>query len=318
MGLYGDITGEYMQDVTLTPRFDVSAKLAREMWKQRFAQQVDGVLAIDPVTLSYVLRATGPVQLPTGDTLTADNAVQMLLSDVYAKYPDPVVQDAFFASASSAVFDKVASGGFDTKAFVSALTQSADESRLRLWSADTAEQRRISGTPVAGELPTATADSSQFAVYLNDGTGSKMDYYLDKSVSVGSSVCRKDGRPTSVVEITLKNTAPADAATSLPRYVTGGGDFGVEGREDQDPARRVRTRGRDLPRCHEGRQDDGRADGNRRWAPRGPAADHARPRREPDLPRCLPRRGEVREGSGAGELDSRRPADRGQAPYVRL
>ncbi len=55
-----------------------------------------------------------------------------------------------------------------------------------------------------------------------------MDYYLDKKVSVGSSVCRKDGRPTSVVEVTLKNTAPADAATSLPRYVTGGGAFGTE------------------------------------------------------------------------------------------
>lgn len=217
-----------MQDVTLTPRFDVSAKLAREMWKQRFGQQVDGVLAMDPVTLSYILKATGPVQLPTGDTLTADNAVKLLLSDVYAKYPDGNVQDALFASAASAVFDKISSGGFDTKAFVSALTESAGEGRLRVWSADKAEQRRISGTPVAGELPTASAESRQFAVYLNDGTGAKMDYYLDKRLSVGSSVCRKDGRPTSVVQITIKNTAPADAATSLPEYVTGGGNFGVE------------------------------------------------------------------------------------------
>lgn len=227
-GLYGSITGKYMQDVTLTPRFDVSAKLARAMWKQKFGEQVDGVLAMDPVTLSYILKATGPVKLPTGDTLTSDNAVKLLLSDVYAKYPDPVVQDAFFASAASAVFDKVASGDFDPQQFVSALTQSAGEDRLRLWSADRAEQRRISGSAVAGELPTESASSREFAVYLNDGTGSKMDYYLEKTVSVGSSVCRKDGRPTSVVEVTIKNTAPADAATSLPEYVTGGGDFGVE------------------------------------------------------------------------------------------
>lgn len=227
-GLYGNITGEYMQDVTLTPRFDVSAKLAREMWKQRFGQEVDGVIAMDPVTLSYILKATGPVKLPTGDTLTSDNAVKLLLSDVYAKYPDGNVQDALFASAASAVFSKVSSGGFDARVFVSALATSAGEGRLRLWSADKAEQRRISGTAVAGELPTESASSREFAVYLNDGTGSKMDYYLEKSVSVGSSVCRKDGRPTSVVEVTLKNTAPADAATSLPEYVTGGGAFGVE------------------------------------------------------------------------------------------
>ncbi|MBP1301308.1 DUF4012 domain-containing protein [Curtobacterium sp. 1310] len=227
-GLYGDITGQYMQDVSLTPRFEVTAQLAREMWKRKFGQEVDGVFAMDPVTLSYVLRATGPVQLATGDTLTADNAVQLLLSDVYTKYSDPAVQDAFFASAASAVFDKVSSGGFDAKRFIGALTQGADEGRLRLWSASDDEQQRLDGTALAGELPTASRETRQFGVYLNDGTGSKMDYYLDKTVSVGSSVCRQDGRPTSVVQVTLKNTAPADAATSLPRYVTGGGDFGTE------------------------------------------------------------------------------------------
>lgn len=226
--LYGSITGEYMQDVTLTPRFDVSAQLAREMWKQKFGQQVDGVLAIDPVTLGYMLRATGPIQLPTGDTLTSDNAVKLLLSDAYAKYSDPKVQDAFFAGAASSVFQKVSSGGFDTKQFIAALTQGTSEGRLRLWSADQSEQRQIDDTAVAGSLPSATKATRQFGVYLNDGTGSKMDYYLDKTVSVGSSVCRKDGRPTSVVQVTIKNTAPADAATSLPEYVTGGGDFGTE------------------------------------------------------------------------------------------
>jgi nitrate reductase NapE component len=225
--LYGDITGEYMQDVTLTPRFDVSAQLAREMWKRKFGQQVDGVLTMDPVTLSYLLKATGPVQLPTGETLSSDNAVQLLLSDVYAKYPDPTVQDLFFASAAKAVFDRVSTGGFDTKQFVAALTQGVGEGRVKLWSADHGEERRIAGTAIAGELPTVTAATREFGVYLNDGTGAKMDYYLERTVSVGTSVCRKDGRPTSVVQVTLKNTAPADAATSLPEYVTGGGAFGT-------------------------------------------------------------------------------------------
>ncbi|MDM7887432.1 DUF4012 domain-containing protein [Curtobacterium sp. RHCJP20] len=225
--LYGEITGRYMQDVTLTPRFDLSAELTREMWKQKFGQQVDGVLAVDPVTLSYILRATGPVQLPTGDRLTADNAVQFLLSDVYAKYPDPSVQDLFFASAASAVFDKVSTGSFDAKQFVSALTQGEQEGRLRLWSATKAEQAQLEGTPLAGDLPVATTSLRQFGVYLNDGTASKMDYYLEKTVSVGASVCRADGRPTSAVEVTITNSAPADAATSLPEYVTGGGLSGT-------------------------------------------------------------------------------------------
>lgn len=77
-GLYGSIVGEYMQDVTMTPYFPLSGQLAREMWKRQYGTEVDGVLSMDPVTLSYLLRATGPIPLPTGDTLTSNNAVKLL------------------------------------------------------------------------------------------------------------------------------------------------------------------------------------------------------------------------------------------------
>lgn len=226
-GLYGAITGQYMQDVTLTPRFDVSAALAREMWKQKFGSEVDGVVAVDPVTLGYVLRATGPVQLPTGEVLSSDNAAQLLLSEAYSKYPVPAEQDAFFSSAASAVFSRVAAGSFDAKSFIGALTTAADEGRVRVWSANPAERSELAGTAVADQLPESGSGAQRFGVFLNDATGAKMDYYLQKRVSVGSQVCRRDGRPTWVVSVTLTNTAPADAGSTLPPYVTGNADFGV-------------------------------------------------------------------------------------------
>ncbi len=111
------------------------------MWQRETGQQVNGVIAIDPVTLGYLLKATGPVQLATGDTLTSDNAVKLLLSEAYARYSDPKVQDAFFASAASAVFEKVSSGGFDAKQFVAALTQSAGRG-----TAPALERRRVRRT----------------------------------------------------------------------------------------------------------------------------------------------------------------------------
>lgn len=226
-GLYGAITGQYMLDTTLTPRFATTAKLASAFWQQRFGQKVDGVVSIDPVTLGYLLNATGPVKLATGDTLTSDNAVAVLLSQVYARYSDPAMQDAFFASAASSVFNAVTSGSADPAKLVTALSRGAAERRIMVWSSRGTEQRRIVGTSAAGGLPVSTQANARFGVYLNDATGAKMDYYLTKQIAVGSKVCRADGRPTWTVQVTLKNTAPADAATSLPRYVTGGGDFGV-------------------------------------------------------------------------------------------
>jgi len=226
-GLYGDITGQYIQDVNLTPQFPLAAQLAREMWKRQFGTSVDGVLSMDPVALSYLMTATGPITLPTGDVLTSENVVPLLLSEAYARYSDPVQQDLFFAGTASGVFSAVASGALDPQVLVEALARAGDERRVYLWSADPTEQARIAETSLAGELPTSTSTAPKFGVYLNDGTGAKMDYYLGVEFGVGQAVCRQDGRSTYVVEVTLRNDAPADAATSLPTYVTGGGIFGV-------------------------------------------------------------------------------------------
>jgi hypothetical protein len=226
-GLYGSITGEYIQDISLTPRFDTTARLASAFWQTRYGERVDGVLAIDPVTLSYMLAATGPVRLATGDSLSSGNAVQLLLSEVYARYPDPRTQDAFFASAAGSVFQAITTRSVDAKGLIAALSKAAEERRIRVWSSHPSEERSIDGTAVSGALPVSTKKIPRFGVYLNDATGAKMDYYLTKQVAVGSQVCRRDGRPTWTVDVVLKNTAPADAATRLPEYVTGGGHFGV-------------------------------------------------------------------------------------------
>ena len=226
-GLYGAITGQYIQDVNLTPQFPLSAQLAREMWKRQFGTEVDGVLSIDPVALSYLLTATGPVTLPTGDVLTSDNVVSTLLSTAYSRYSDPTQQDDFFAGAAATVFSSISSGDLDASALLAGLARAGEERRLYLWSADDTEQSRIAETTLAGELPTSTVDQPRFGVYFNDGTASKMDYYLGAKISIGQAVCRQDGRPSWIVDVTLTNNAPADAATSLPEYVTGGGQLGT-------------------------------------------------------------------------------------------
>lgn len=226
-GLYGDITGQYMQNVNLTPQFPISGALAREMWKQQFGTEVEAVLSIDPVALSYLLEATGPITLVTGDVLTSENAVQLLLSDAYVRYSDPQEQDLFFAAAASAVFDQVAGGDLDPRKLLEALGKAGSERRINIWSAVDAEQSELGKTTLAGTLPTKTDDVQPFGVYFNDATASKMDLYLDVRVSHGQVTCREDERPNYGVTVTLRNTAAADVATALPEYITGGGTYGV-------------------------------------------------------------------------------------------
>ena len=226
--IYGDITGEYIQNINLTPDFAETGALAREMWRIEFGVEADGVLSVDPVTLSYLLRATGPIALATGDSLTADNAVNLLLSEVYDRYDDPAEQDAFFAAAAGAVFDAVKSGRADPAKLIDALAQAGREYRVLINSADEDEQAVLADTTLAGGRPLSSDDVQTFGLYLNDATGAKMDVYLDVQTEVGQSVCRLDKRPQFAVQVTMANTAPADAATTLPPYVTGGGAFGID------------------------------------------------------------------------------------------
>ena len=225
-GLYGDITGQYIQDVNLTPNFSLSALLAREMWTRQFGVEADGVISIDPVALSYLLKATGPIALPSGEVINADNAVQLLLRDVYARFENPADQDKFFATAAESVFSAVSSGSVDPVALVTALNQAGSEHRVLVWSAHDEDQAVLKGTTLVGALPVSDADATRFGVYLNDATGAKMGMYLDMQIAVGQVTCRKDKRPNYGVSVTLSNIAPTDVAT-LSDYVTGGGVYGV-------------------------------------------------------------------------------------------
>nr|WP_241742032.1 DUF4012 domain-containing protein [Microbacterium yannicii] len=229
--IYGERPGRWLQNVTQVPDFAVSAALAREMWaREHGGQQVDGVIAIDPVTLSYLLEATGPVTLPTGDVLTPESAVPLLLNEVYKRYPRPADQDAFFAAAAAAVFDALTRGDIDPATLVGALTRAGDENRLLLWSAHEDDQQVLADTTLAGGLPRSDAAASRFGVYLNDGTGSKMDFYQTASSTVAWATCdlgaSGEASGDAVLTVTVTNTAPADAAT-LPRYITGGGTYDV-------------------------------------------------------------------------------------------
>ena len=222
--LYTDRAGRYFQDVALTPYFPTAAALAKQMLEQATGLRLDGVIATDPVALAELLRATGPVRLPLGGTLTAANAVSVLLSDVYLRVPDPRQQDAFFGQAAKAVFDALSAGQGDARATVRALATSASQGRLSVWSSRPDEQQQLAGTALEGVLPRVDAPGRpSIGVFLDDSTGGKLDYYLRQEVAVVGAGCSST-RAEFDVRITLTSTAPK---TALPDYVTGGGTFGV-------------------------------------------------------------------------------------------
>ncbi|MFC7548903.1 DUF4012 domain-containing protein [Plantactinospora sp. GCM10030261] len=203
--LFGDLAGIYPADVNLSPHFPTAATLYREMYRRHTGQTVDGVLATDPVALAHLLRVTGPVELTGGTALTSATAVKALLSDVYRQPSEK--QDGYFARATKAVFDALLTRPLDMRAVVTALGQSVAERRLLFWSAHPEEQKTIAGTAIAGILPDQET-TPRVGVFLNDGTGAKLSYYLRPEATLSVADCRPDGRRELRLRVTLGSTAP--------------------------------------------------------------------------------------------------------------
>ena len=223
IALFEDRPGRYLQNITSIPDFSEAGPTIAARWEGRFGGQVDGVIAVDAIVAEHLMEATGDLSFGPF-TATSETVTDILLSQIYAAVPDPTVQDDIFAQAAGAIFGAVLSGD-DPRALIGALAESAEEGRIRIWSAHEDEEKLLASTALGGTVPHDSEDATYVGVLLNDGTGAKMDYYTRASISTAIGTC--DGAPTTQVRVTWTNTAPADAATSLPPYVTGDGFYGI-------------------------------------------------------------------------------------------
>ncbi|PTL72079.1 hypothetical protein C1I63_03975 [Rathayibacter caricis DSM 15933] len=216
---------------TSRPDFPTASSIATQFWAQKFPdQKIDGVLAIDPVALSYLLDSTGPVAMSDGTELTSENTVSTLLNEVYFRYPASTVADetdAFFSEASATVLGKILSGDMEPTRMLPAIVKSVEESRILAYSTDPDEQALLAPTPIAGILPTVNDATTTTGVFFQDASiGSKMDYYLDTAVTQSSANrCAASGA-TFTTQVTLTNTITKQVARTLPSYVAANGGDG--------------------------------------------------------------------------------------------
>ncbi|RYU13700.1 DUF4012 domain-containing protein [Nocardioides iriomotensis] len=206
VALFTDRLGRFSQDVNLTPDFPRTGELVRAMWQKRYGTRVDGVLSADPVALSHLLRATGPVDV-AGEPVDADSAVPLLLSQVYADVADPAAQNRFFDRVARSVFGAVVTGQGDARGLLDGLVRSTEEGRTLVWSAHPEEQDLLAPTRLGGAFPVADDATPDVGVYLNAVPAYKLDYYLDHRVDVVADRCAR-GRQHLTVTVRLSSRVP--------------------------------------------------------------------------------------------------------------
>jgi hypothetical protein len=210
----------------LSPNFPDAARIWAHLWQAQSGQRVDGVFGVDPFALQAMVGAAGPITVKGyGGTYTGENLAQYIEQQEYVDFPGRAsrLRKHFIAQVATAAIHKMLSGSGDPQAITTALGRSAGLGNLALWASRPGEQQQISGTPLAGEIPATQGPYA--AVSFDSALGSKLDYYLDRSLTYTAGSCSADDR-ASAITVKLTNDAPRHG---LPAYVRLRGDKSITG-----------------------------------------------------------------------------------------
>ncbi len=200
-----------------SPDFPQTAEVLLDLYEQSGAGQLDGVIAADPLWLSYVLRATGPVYTRAWDSpIRSENVSTVLQHDSFLlpkKRSDHVQREIGLA-----VWRSVVGGPLEPVALADALTRGTEERHLQVYSRHEGEEAVVRRLGASGEV--RLGDNPLFVVW-QDATNSKTGYFARRETTQRVTL-HPDGSATVTTEVTLRNEAPPGP----PSLLLGSGNSG--------------------------------------------------------------------------------------------
>jgi hypothetical protein len=212
---FANTTTDY-RNSNLSSHFPYAAQIWKSMWEQQTGMNVDGVISIDPVALSYVLGAVGPVTMPDGEVITRDNVVELTESTAYIRFPtDQPARKKYLQDIAKGVVKKMTGSVRSPRELLDALGKAVSEGRIAVWSSSPADQNLLEKTPLAHVVPDDPAPYAD--VVVNNLGGNKLDYYLKRGIEYSADGCDGATR-NSTVTIRLASKVPTGP---LPDFVAG-------------------------------------------------------------------------------------------------
>jgi hypothetical protein len=212
---YGS-AGEW-SNINMTPDAPSAATAIERLYETVEGDRLDGTILADPVALSLLSRAAGPVRVPgTATTLDPERIVPFLTNEAYSLFPDAPTRKRILGAVAGEVFVRFLSGAaVDPAAAGRALVEAGADGHLILHSADDEVQVALEAADVAGSL--AGSGGDYLGVVVNNAGGNKIDFYAERTVRYEVEL-RADGSALGLAEATFLNGAPS---SGQPVYVIG-------------------------------------------------------------------------------------------------
>ena len=206
------------QSVNAVGDFPTSARWMSAMIQSARGTHVDGVVGVDVVTLSNLLRVVGPVRIPSiRPRVNASNVARLVLHDLYLKYPAGSQQWRHdeISSIAQATVDKMKNASFDPANLIRAMAKSIPGRHLLFYDSVPANEADVAAFHASGGLHDSGANPIHLSV--QSGVAAKLDWFMHTDVTYQIHVL-DTGTAIITTTVHLTNTAPAHAK---PSYALG-------------------------------------------------------------------------------------------------
>ena len=224
VALYSRSVGYMSVNTNCIPDFPRVCDIFSQLWFATNNEHVDGFVAIDPIFLQMLMGLTQGTQTADGTVLDGGSTVRVLMHDTYWRnLDDYAATDVYFTEAASAALDCIMGGvpSMDPKALLQVIRRGVDGGNLLMWSANADEQAIIEGLGASGEV-TLDPAAPQLGVYLNNGSWSKFEWYLNIDFSMGEAAANADGSRTYPCSLRLANAMTPEELEASNAVITGG------------------------------------------------------------------------------------------------
>ncbi len=204
LGAFSDL-----RQTGLSPTFPSVGDAWLEMFESATGERLDGVIAMDPIVLGKLTRATGPIEAAGWSvSINAANARRLMLRDTYTHFGrwGERAQTRYLRDLVNVLWSRLSSGDVKVGALATALGQAVETRHLKIYVRDPDAARALRLAGADGD-PRAAGANVQM-LFHNNWSASKVDFLLQRELATEILV-RSDGSAEVTTTTTLFNRAEA-------------------------------------------------------------------------------------------------------------
>ncbi len=195
--------------------FPTSARAMLGYWKESGQPPVDGIIAIDVVSVRDLLEVFGPIAVPSyKETFTAENLLQRLLYLVEIKFgAEPDKKGVLVALANELEQRMLDASPKDLSLSALALAKAADAKHVQMYFTDARAQAAALGMRWSGAIEPPDGTTDMLAVCNAMNVGGKINIAIRKTIDYEVEL-QPDGSAETTLVLDYSNTAPFDLPAS--------------------------------------------------------------------------------------------------------